>query len=77
MDPSTSLDHFTDRRDLLRGFLDEYELLEKEYPDLTARLSFAAYVEFSFAYFRIGEQTGNVQQLRADMIKATKKVSNA
>ncbi|RZK90773.1 MAG: hypothetical protein EOO62_34585 [Hymenobacter sp.] len=69
MDPSKSLDHYTNRRDLLRGFLEEYTLLTKEVPELAAQLSFSGFVDFSFAYFRIGEQTGGVERLGLELTR--------
>jgi hypothetical protein len=63
MDVSQSLDHYENRRDLLRGYLHEYTLLQEEAPDVTALFSLEAFVQFSFAYFRIGEQTGGVERL--------------
>jgi hypothetical protein len=48
MDISQSLDHYENRRDLLRGYLSEYGLLQ-----------------FSFAYYRISEQTGGVERLES------------
>jgi len=65
MDASKSLDHYENRRDLLRGYLLEYSLLQQEAPDVAAQLSFEAFVQFSFAYFRISEQTGGVARLEA------------
>ena len=65
MDFSKSFDHYTNRRDLLRGFLDEYLLLAEEQPDLAAQFTFNAFVNFSFAYFKMGrstEQLGNMHQ---------------
>ena len=65
MDVSQSLDHYENRRDLLRGYLSEYNLLSKEAPDVAALFSLEAFVHFSFAYFRISEQTGGVERLTA------------
>jgi hypothetical protein len=62
MDVSQSLDHYENRRDLLRGYLSEYGLLQHEAPDVTEQLSF---VHFSFAYYRITEQTGGVERLES------------
>ena len=67
MDASKSLDHYENRRDLLRGYLLEYALLQQEASDVAAQLSFEAFVQFSFAYFRIGEQTGGVERLEAKL----------
>jgi hypothetical protein len=69
MDPSKSLDHYANRRDLLRGFLDEYKLLSKEVPEVAAQLSFGSFVDFSFAYFRISEQTGGVERLGQELTR--------
>jgi hypothetical protein len=65
MDVSQSLDHYENRRDLLRGYLSEYSLLEQEAPDVASQFSFEAFVQFSFAYYRITEQTGGVERLEA------------
>jgi hypothetical protein len=65
MDISQSLDHYSNRRDLLRSFLAEYELLKKEAPEVAGALSFDAYVHFSFAFYRITEQTGGVERMEA------------
>ena len=67
MDVSQSLDHYENRRDLLRGYLLEYEMLQQEAPDVAAQLSFEAFVQFSFAYYRISEQTGGVTRLEATL----------
>lgn len=56
MDSSNALDYFTNRRDLLNGFLFEYGLLLDEQPEITDLLSFEAYVQFSFSYYVTGEQ---------------------
>lgn len=69
MDPSKSLDHYANRRDLLRSFLEEYILLTKEVPEVAAQLSFGGFVDFSFAYFRIGEQTGGVERLGEELTR--------
>ncbi len=69
MDPSKSLDHYATRRDLLRGFLDEYLLLTKEHPELVQRLSFDGFVQFSFAYFRISEQTTHAVHLADEIVE--------
>jgi hypothetical protein len=74
MDASKSLDHYENRRDLLRGYLLEYTLLQREAPDVTAQLSFEAFVQFSFAYFRIGEQTGGVERLEAELGRVRKRL---
>ena len=65
MDVSKSLDHYENRRDLLRGYLSEYTLLQHEAPEVTAQFSLEAFVQFSFAYYRITEQTGGVERLEA------------
>jgi hypothetical protein len=65
MDVSQSLDHYENRRDLLRGYLLEYGLLQQEAPDVAQQLSFEAFVHFSFAYYRITEQTGGVARLES------------
>jgi hypothetical protein len=65
MDVSQSLDHYENRRDLLRGYLSEYGLLEHEAPDVAAQFSFEAFVQFSFAYYRITEQAGGVERLES------------
>ena len=65
MDFSKTFDQYTNRRDLLRGFLDEYLLLAEEQPDLAAQFTFSAFVNFSFAYFKMGrntEQLGNMHK---------------
>lgn len=70
MDFSKSFDQYTNRRDLLRGFLDEYLLLAEEQPDLVAQFTFNAFVNFSFAYFKLGrsaEQLGNMHQQLVQM----------
>ncbi|MGI4762529.1 MAG: hypothetical protein ACRYF0_17590 [Janthinobacterium lividum] len=63
MDISQSLDHYANRRDLLRAYASEYELLREEAPEVAAHLSFDAYVHFSFAYYRITEQTDGVERM--------------
>jgi len=68
MDASKSFDHYANRRDLLRSYLAEYKLLHQEAPDVTAWLSFDAFVEFSFAYFRASEEQEDAQQ-RKDRLK--------
>ena len=65
MDASKSLDHYENRRDLLRGYLLEYTLFQQEAPEVAAQFSMEAFVHFSFAYFRISEQTGGVERLEA------------
>jgi hypothetical protein len=65
MDVSQSLDHYENRRDLLRGYLSEYGLLQREAPDVAAQFSFEAFVHFSFAYYRISEQTGGVERMES------------
>ena len=65
MDISQSLDHYSNRRDLLRSFLAEYELLQKEAPEVAGILTFDAYVHFSFAYYRITEQTDGLERMAA------------
>ncbi len=67
MDVSQSLDHYENRRDLLRGYLLEYEMLQQEAPDVAAQFSFDAFVHFSFAYYRISEQTGGVGRLESTL----------
>ncbi len=67
MDVSQSLDHYENRRDLLRGYLLEYEMLQQEAPDVAAQCSFEAFVQFSFAYYRISEQTGGVGRLESTL----------
>ena len=74
MDASKSLDHYENRRDLLRGYLLEYTLLQEEAPEVAAQLSFEAFVQFSFAYFRIGEQTGGVERLEAALEHVRKRL---
>jgi hypothetical protein len=65
MDVSQSLDHYENRRDLLHGYVSEYGLLQHEAPDVAEQLSFEAFVHFSFAYYRISEQTGGVERLES------------
>jgi len=65
MDFSQSLDHYESRRDLLRGYLSEYNLLLQEAPEVAALFSLEAFVHFSFAYFRIREQTSGAERLAA------------
>jgi len=74
MDASKSLDHYENRRDLLRGYLLEYTLLQEEAPEVAAQFSLEAFVQFSFAYFRIGEQTGGVERLEAALEHVRKRL---
>lgn len=74
MDASKSLDHYENRRDLLRGYLLEYTLLQEEAPEVAAQFSFEAFVQFSFAYFRIGEQTGGVERLETALEHVRKRL---
>jgi hypothetical protein len=74
MDASKSLDQYENRRDLLRGYLLEYTLLQQEAPDVAAQLSFEAFVQFSFAYFRISEQTGGVERLESVLERVRKRL---
>lgn len=67
MDASKSLDHYANRRDLLRAYLEEYTLLVKEHPEVTAQLTFDGFVHFSFAYFRITEQTEGVLRMESEL----------
>lgn len=69
MDFSKSFDHYTNRRDLLRGFLDEYLLLAEEQPDLAAQLTFSAYVNFSFAYFKMGRTTEQLGTMHKQLVQ--------
>ncbi|WP_151088780.1 hypothetical protein [Hymenobacter baengnokdamensis] len=62
MDASKSFDHYANRRDLLRSYLAEYELLHEEAPEVTASLSFDAFVHFSFSYFHIAEAKEDAEQ---------------
>ena len=74
MDASKSLDHYENRRDLLRGHLLEYNRLQQEAPEVAAQFSLEAFVQFSFAYFRISEQTGGVQRLEAALEHVRKRL---
>lgn len=67
MDPSKSLDHYANRRDLLRSYLEEYRLLGKEAPEVVAQLTFDGFVHFSFAYYRITEQTEGVERMEQEL----------
>lgn len=74
MDISQSLDHYANRRDLLRAYLSEYELLQREAPEVAEHLSFDAFVHFSFAYYRITEQTGGVDRMEAVLERVRRQI---
>lgn len=77
MDPSKSLDHYANRRDLLRSYLEEYQLLAKEHPAVTAQLTFDGFVHFSFAYFRIAEQTEGVVRMEEELGRVREQLADA
>ncbi|MVN77814.1 hypothetical protein GO988_15895 [Hymenobacter sp. HMF4947] len=74
MDISQSLDHYANRRDLLRAYLYEYDLLQKEAPEVAEHLSFDAYVHFSFAYYRITEQTEGVERMETVLERVRRQI---
>lgn len=67
MDTSKSLDHYANRRYLLRAYLKEYALLAKEHPEVAEQLIFDGVVHFSFAHFRITEQTEGVLRVESEL----------
>lgn len=69
MDFSKSFDQYTNRRDLLRGFLDEYLLLAEEQPELAAQFTFSAFVNFSFAYFKLGRSTEQFGSMHEQLVQ--------
>ena len=69
MDISNSFDNYPNRRDLLRGFLEEYMLLAEEQPELVEQLSFDAYVHFSFAYYRLNQQAEGISRLQEELVR--------
>lgn len=69
MDSSKALDHYTARRDLLRGFLDEYTLLAREHPEVAEQLSFDGFVHFSFTYFGLSRQEEALAGLQEELTR--------
>lgn len=69
MDSSNTFDHYTTRRDLLRSFLEEYALLAQEHPEVAEQLSFDGFVQFSFAYFRLGRQAEGILGLQEEVTR--------
>jgi hypothetical protein len=43
------------RREILLEYLNDYSILKRESPEATEELTFDAYVQFSFAYYKIKE----------------------
>ncbi len=76
MDASKLFDHYANRRDLLRGFLDEYQLLHNEAPEVTDMLSFDAFVAFSFSYFQTAQQHENAEQRKEQLQQVRKSLLN-
>ena len=72
MDASKSFDHYANRRDLLCSYLAEYQLLTQEAPEVTSCLSFEAFVQFSFTYFRIAQEKEGAEQ-RKDRLQQVRK----
>ncbi|RZK28446.1 MAG: hypothetical protein EOO61_22050, partial [Hymenobacter sp.] len=63
MDSSLALDHFSERRNLLRGFLNEYSLLCCQYPALTNMLTFDAYVQYCLGFFAVRQRHAHYADL--------------
>jgi hypothetical protein len=74
MDISQSLDHYANRRDLLRAYLSEYGLLQHEAPEVAEHFSFDAFVHFSFAYYRITEQTDGVERMETILERVRRQI---